>query len=105
MRSSVAACAGVGPRPDSQGSSAHVATNSASRSDHEIRAAYVPASTMAERPCGLDETANLPRLHASGTRVLEIEWAEARVAEDAMAADLPHLGEAELARELQHVLG
>jgi hypothetical protein len=55
---------------------------------------------MAERPCGLDETADLPNLHASGSRVLEIEWAEARVAEDAMAADLPHLGEAELTREL-----
>src|SRR5437660_1537994 len=104
MRSSAVACAGVGPRPDSHGSSAHVATHSASRSDQEIRTAYTPASTMAEGPRGLDETADLPHLHAPGTRVLEVERAEARVAEDAVAADVPNLGETELTRQSQHVL-
>src|SRR5436190_16644493 len=104
MRSSAVACAGVGPRPDSHGSSAHVATHSASRSDHEIRTAYAPASIMAECPRGLDETADLPHLHASGTRVLQVERAQARVAEDPVAADVADLCEAELTSQPQHVL-
>src|SRR5690349_13433450 len=104
MRSSAVACAGVGPRPDSHGSSAHVATHSASRSDQEIRTAYAPASGMAERPRRLDEPAGLPHLHAPGARVLQVERAQARVAEDPVAADVPHLREAELTRQPEHLV-